>query len=211
MMDPLLKSAMEDLPLVAILRGIAPERAVDVGEILLSTGFSMIEVPLNSPDPFDSIRRLAEALGDRALIGAGTVLDEESARRVADAGGRLIVMPHGDVAVIRAAKDADCIAMPGFMTPTEAFAAIDAGADALKVFPAELVPPVGLKAMRAVLSPDMPLLPVGGIDAGNMDGYWAAGAKGFGLGSSLFKADYSDDEIAERADRLVAAMRALMK
>ena len=178
---------MERLPLVAILRGVEPDEVVAIGAELVDVGFAVIEVPLNSPEPFDSIGRLAAAFGDRALIGAGTVLTAAAVDRVAAAGGGLIVMPHADTAVIRAAKGAGLFAVPGFATPTEAFAALDAGADALKLFPAEAAPPAVLKAMRAVLPPAVPVLPVGGIRPETMAGYWEAGAAGFGLGSALYK------------------------
>lgn len=178
---------MERLPLVAILRGVEPDEVVAIGAELVDVGFAVIEVPLNSPEPFDSIGRLAAAFGDRALIGAGTVLTAAAVDRVAAAGGRLIVMPHADTAVIRAAKRAGLFAVPGFATPTEAFSALDAGADALKLFPAEAAPPAVLKAMRAVLPPAVPVLPVGGIRPETMAGYWEAGAAGFGLGSALYK------------------------
>jgi 2-dehydro-3-deoxyphosphogalactonate aldolase len=178
---------MERLPLVAILRGVEPDEVVAIGAELVDVGFAVIEVPLNSPEPFDSIGRLAAAFGDRALIGAGTVLTAAAVDRVAAAGGGLIVMPHADTAVIRAAKRAGLFAVPGFATPTEAFSALDAGADALKLFPAEAAPPAVLKAMRAVLPPTVPILPVGGIRPETMAGYWEAGAAGFGLGSALYK------------------------
>ena len=142
-----LGSWMERLPLVAILRGIDPGEAVAVGEALVDAGFAIVEVPLNSPSPLDSIARLSAALGDCALVGAGTVLTPEAVDGVAAAGGRLVVMPHADTAVIRAAKGAGLFAVPGFATPTEAFAALAAGADALKLFPAEAAPPAVLKAM----------------------------------------------------------------
>lgn len=178
---------MARLPLVAILRGIEPDQAVAVGEALLEAGFAIVEVPLNSPSPLDSIGRLATAIGDRALVGAGTVLTPAAVEQVASAGGRLIVMPHADITVIRAAKAAGLLAVPGFATPTEAFAALDAGADALKLFPAEAAAPPVLKAMLAVLPAGTRVLPVGGIRPETMAGYWQAGAAGFGLGSALYK------------------------
>ena len=146
-----------DPPLVAILRGLRPEEAVPIGEELLAAGFRILEVPLNSPDPFTSIARLAEALGDRALIGAGTVLSEGDVARLAAAGGRLCVMPHGDVAIIRAAKARGLVCLPGVATPTEAFAALAAGADGLKLFPAEALPPAVGRAWRAAAPAGPPL------------------------------------------------------
>ena len=204
-----LKSWMERLPLVAILRGIGPDEAVAVGEALVDVGFGIVEVPLNSPSPLDSITRLAAALGDRALVGAGTVLTPEAVGRVADAGGRLIVMPHADTAVVRAAKDAGLLAVPGFATPTEAFAALDAGADALKLFPAEAAPPAVLKAMLAVLPAGIPVLPVGGIRPETMAGYWQAGARGFGLGSALYKPGDAPATVRQKAVAFRQAFDAL--
>ena len=150
-------------PLVAILRGIKPGEAVEIGTVLVETGFTIIEVPLNSPEPYASIMRLAKRFGDKVLIGAGTVTDWEQVPKVADAGGRIIVMPHADERVVEAAKRRRLYVAPGFATPTEAFRMIDAGADAIKLFPAEANPPNVLKAMRAVLPAEIPILPVGGI------------------------------------------------
>lgn len=204
-----ISSWMQRLPLVAILRGVEPGEVVAIGAELVDVGFAVIEVPLNSPQPFDSIGRLAAAFGERALVGAGTVLTPEAVDRVADAGGRLIVMPHADTAVIRAAKRAGLFAVPGFATPTEAFAALDAGADALKLFPAEAAPPAVLKAMRAVLPPAVPVLPVGGIRPETMAGYWAAGAGGFGLGSALYKPGDAPATVRTKAVAFRQAMDAL--
>ena len=187
------------LPLIAILRGIRPDEAVPVGAALLAAGFVALEVPLNSPDPLATIAQLAEAFGERALIGAGTVLDPAQARQVGAAGGRLIVMPHGAPEVIAAAKAAGLLCIPGVATPTEAFAALAAGADALKLFPAEALAPPLVKAWRAVLPPEVWLLPVGGITPSILAPYLAAGANGFGLGSALYRAGMSAPEVAERA------------
>jgi len=156
-------------------------------------------VPLNSPQPMESIRRLAEALGDDYLVGAGTVMTVEQVQQVAAAGGRLIVMPHADTAVIRAAKDAGMVCVPGVATPTEAFAAIAAGADGLKLFPAEQASPKVLKAWRAVLPPLLPVLPVGGITPDTMAPWVAAGAQGFGIGSALYAPGVDAREIGQRA------------
>ena len=204
---PTFKDALAACPLVAILRGLKPEEALDIGAALVGAGFTIIEVPLNSPQPLDSIRILADAFGDRALIGAGTVLTPEDVAAVKAAGGQLIVMPHADLAVVRAAKAAGLVCTPGVATPTEAFAARAAGADALKLFPAEGIPPHLVKAWRAVLT-DIPLLPVGGIDTTNMAAYRAAGAEGFGIGSALFKPGKAMEAIAADAHALVAAARA---
>lgn len=201
--------AMARLPLVAILRGVRPEEAAGMGEALADAGFAIIEVPLNSPQPLDGIRRIVQAVGDRALVGAGTVLQAGQVAAVAEAGGRLIVMPHADPAVIRAAKSAGLACVPGFATPTEAFAALAAGADALKLFPAEASPPHVLKAMRAVIPGMVPILPVGGITPEAMAEYVRAGASGFGLGSALYKPGLTAAAVGERAERFVAAWRSL--
>ncbi|UJX45255.1 2-dehydro-3-deoxy-6-phosphogalactonate aldolase [Xanthobacter sp. YC-JY1] len=203
---PTFKDALAACPLVAILRGLKPEEALDIGAALVGAGFTIIEVPLNSPQPLDTIRILADAFGERALIGAGTVLTPEDVAAVKAAGGQLIVMPHADLAVVRAAKAAGLFCTPGVATPTEAFAARAAGADALKLFPAEGIPPHLVKAWRAVLT-DIPLLPVGGIDTTNMAAYRAAGAEGFGIGSALFKPGKAVEAIAADAHALVAAAR----
>lgn len=204
-----LAGAMQRLPLVAILRGVEPDDAVAIGEALVAAGFSMIEVPLNSPRPLDSIAALAAALGPRALVGAGTVLTQDQVAQVAAAGGRLIVMPHADIAVIGAAKRAGLVCVPGFATPTEAFAALKAGADALKLFPAEANPPQVLKAMRAVIPKEVAILPVGGINPEAMGEYLRAGATGFGLGSALYKPGMPALDVGRRADAFVNAWGAL--
>lgn len=195
---------LEQCPLVAILRGVEPEAVVGIGLALETAGFAIVEVPLNSPRPLDSIAGLADALGDRLLVGAGTVIEPDSVDDVVDAGGRLIVMPHADAAVVQRAKARGVIAVPGFATPGEAFAMLRAGADALKLFPAEAAPPKVLKAMRAVLPKDVPVLPVGGITPETMGGYVAAGANGFGLGSALYKPGDSASAVAEKAERFQA-------
>lgn len=201
-----LRQALAELPLVAILRGLAPENALPVGQVLIDAGFRIIEVPLNSPRPFESIGLLAKALGPRALVGAGTVLRTEDVVRVRDAGGGLIVMPHGDTAIIGEAKRLGMICVPGVATPTEAFAALGAGADGLKMFPAETMPPAVVKAWRAVFPPETLLLPVGGIAPERMAGYLAAGASGCGLGSALFAPDLTPAEVRERAQAFVGAL-----
>jgi 2-dehydro-3-deoxyphosphogalactonate aldolase len=200
---------LSPLPLVAILRGLVPEESVAIGRALVDAGFRMLEVPLNSPRPFDSIRRLVQSLGDDCLIGAGTVMTPQQVDEVAAAGGRLIVMPHADTAVIRAAKAAGLVCVPGVATPTEAFAAIAAGADGLKLFPAEQASPKVLKAWRAVLPPELPVLPVGGIAPDNMAPWIAAGAQGFGIGSALFAPGVDAAEIARRAQAFAQAWVAI--
>jgi 2-dehydro-3-deoxyphosphogalactonate aldolase len=194
-----LQEILTPLPLIAILRGVTPGKATAIGDALVGAGFVAIEVPLNSPEPLASIRVLADAFGARALIGAGTVRDPADVARIAAAGGRLIVMPHGDAAVIGAAKGRGLLCVPGVATPTEAFAALDAGADALKLFPAEALPPAMVKAWRAVLPKDVWLLPVGGIWPDSMAPYLAAGANGFGLGSALYKPTMTPAQIAVNA------------
>ena len=198
-------------PLVAILRGIKPGEALDIGTMLVETGFTIIEVPLNSPEPFASIVRLVKRLGDSALVGAGTVTDWEQVTKVADAGGRLIVMPHADERVVEAAKRRNLFVVPGFTTPTEAFRMINAGADAIKLFPAEANPPKVLKSLRAVLPKEALILPVGGITPHNMNDYWAAGANGFGLGSALYKPGMTTEQVAQSAAAFRAALHALPK
>ncbi|MGA0587793.1 2-dehydro-3-deoxy-6-phosphogalactonate aldolase [Dyella sp. KRB-257] len=200
---------LSPLPLVAILRGLLPEEAVAIGRALASAGLRVLEVPLNSPRPCDSIRRLVEALGDGCLVGAGTVMTPAQVDEVAAAGGRLIVMPHADATVIRAAKARGLVCVPGVATPTEAFAAIAAGADGLKLFPAEQAAPRVLKAWRAVLPPDLPVLPVGGITPDTMAPWIAAGAQGFGIGSALFAPGVDAAEIERRARRFADAWAAL--
>lgn len=200
-----LEQAIGDLPLIAILRGLEPSRAVGVAGTLVEAGFRVIEVPLNSPEPLCSIETLANSFADVALIGAGTVLTAPAVGDVANAGGRLIVMPHSDGEVISAAKYAGLACCPGVATPGEAFAALAAGADALKLFPAEAITPAVVKALRAVLPAEVGLFPVGGITPESMQAYRDAGASGFGLGSALFRPEFDDEEIAARARGFVQA------
>lgn len=199
------QSAFAQLPLVAILRGIRPDEVEAIALALYEVGFRIIEVPLNSPLPLESIARLARCMPEDAVCGAGTVLSAAAVRQVGDAGGQLIVMPHADPAVIDAAKSAGLVCVPGAATPTEAFRAADAGADALKLFPAELITPAVLWSMRAVLPASLPLLPVGGICSTNMRGYRLAGAAGFGLGSALYAPGLDAAAVTERARAFVRA------
>ena len=201
---------LTSLPLIAILRGVTPEQALAVGTALAEAGFRIIEVPLNSPQPLQSIGTLARELGDECLIGAGTVMSAAQVTEVADAGGKLIVMPHSDATVIRAAKSRGLQCAPGIATPTEAFAALAAGADALKLFPAELLGPAVLKALRAVFAKDVLFVPVGGITPHNMADYAAAGANGFGLGSALYKPGMSAAQVRANAAGFVNAWHDIM-
>jgi 2-dehydro-3-deoxyphosphogalactonate aldolase len=209
MMD--LDAAMAELPLVAILRGVRPDEAGEIGAALVEAGFRIIEVPLNSPEPFRSIEILSKRCGAHALVGAGTVMSPGAVGDVVAAGGELIVMPHSDPAVIGAAKAAGAWCLPGVGTPTEGFAALAAGADALKLFPGEALPPAVVKAWKAVFPPGVRFLPVGGIAPETMAGYVAAGAAGFGIGSALYQPGITAGEIAGRAGAFVAAWRNLRR
>ncbi|MEO1248247.1 MAG: 2-dehydro-3-deoxy-6-phosphogalactonate aldolase [Pseudomonadota bacterium] len=199
--------AFAHLPLIAILRGLRPENALAVAEALIEAEFRVIEVPLNSPNPFDSIEAMVEEFGDRAVIGAGTVLSKDDVRRTADAGGRLIVAPNLDADVAGAAKDGQLSYCPGVMTVTELFQADRLGADAVKLFPAEIIGPVGVKAMRSVVPKEIKLLPVGGVDPSKIGDYVAAGASGFGLGSALFKPDSKLTDIRAAASSFAKAAK----
>lgn len=193
-------------PLIAILRGIKPDEVEAIGDALVDAGFTLIEVPLNSPDPLDSISRLAQRLSGRAMVGAGTVLSEAEVTAVAETGGSLIISPNANPAVIAATAAQGLISLPGISTPTEAFAALEAGASALKLFPAEGSSPSVLKAVRAVLPKTLRILPVGGIAPDNMQPWRDAGAAGFGLGSALYKPGSTADQVAERAAAFIRAL-----
>ena len=205
----MLKQALVQNGLIAILRGLRPEEAPAVGDVLYKAGFRVIEVPLNSPQPYDSIRLLRQSLPADCLIGAGTVLTAQQVNLVKEAGGQVIVMPHSDPKVLHAAKEAGLFLSPGVATPTEAFAALDEGADVLKLFPAEQMSPAVVKAWLAVLPVGTVLIPVGGITPDNMKVFLDAGVKGFGLGSGLFKPGMSAADVAERADAYVRAWKQL--
>ncbi len=202
-------AAMARLPLVAILRGLTPAEAPAILEALLSQGFALIEIPLNSPDPFASIAAMRKLAPPEVFVGAGTVLRVADVERIAEAGGDLVVMPHADVAIVRAAKALGLVCLPGVATPTEAFAALGAGADGLKAFPAEMIAPAIVKAWRAVIPRDVPILPVGGIGPDSLAAYVAAGASGFGLGSALYRPGDSPQRVAGQAAAFVAAWRAI--
>jgi 2-dehydro-3-deoxyphosphogalactonate aldolase len=202
-----LSEALHACPLIAVLRWIGPEEVESVAEILVEAGFLLIEVPLNSPEPYTSIERLARRYGDQTLIGAGTVMSPDDVTRVGAAGARLIVMPHADVAVIRAASEHGFACFPGVATPTEGFAALAAGADGLKIFPAEAISPAVLKAWRAVFAKGIPLMPTGGITPQAMSDWVEAGASGFGVGGNLYARGRSLEEIRKRAIAFVEAWR----
>jgi 2-dehydro-3-deoxyphosphogalactonate aldolase len=197
--------ALARLPLVAILRGVAPAEVEPIGDALVEAGFTLIEVPLNSPDPFASIERLARRHGTHALIGAGTVLRVDDVARVADAGGRMVISPNTNTDVIAATAAAGMASLPGYFTPSEAFAALAAGATALKLFPAEAASPAVVKAQRAVLPRNVPLLIVGGVAPDTMTPWLDVGADGFGLGSALYKAGATAAQVGAAARAFTAA------
>lgn len=203
----ILAQAMAQLPLIAILRGLTPAEAPTIGEALVSSGFAIIEVPLNSPEPLHSIAALTRQF-PQTLIGAGTVLNAQQVKDVHAAGGRLVVAPNFNTAVVAQALALNMIVLPGVATPTEAFAALDAGAHGLKLFPAEMISPATVKALRAVLPKSAALMPVGGITPDNMTAYRAAGATGFGLGSALYAPGRSPAQVQEMAQAFVRAYRA---
>lgn len=193
-------------PLVAIIRGVTPAEAAAIGRSIFDGGIGIIEVPLNSPDPFSSIERIAAELGEEALVGAGTVLDPSDVARVRDCGGRLVVSPNTNVHVIRATVEAGLVSSPGFFTPSEAFVAIEAGAHALKLFPAESASPKVVKSLRAVLPKDIPLLVVGGVTPDSVRGWLDSGADGFGLGGGLYKPGQSAEQTLAKAQAYVEAI-----
>ena len=199
-----LAKALQTIPLVAILRGLIPAEALSVGQALADTGWSLIEVPLNSPQPLDSIAAMAQAF-PQALIGAGTVLSIRDVQNVHAAGGQLIVSPNFNPAVVHEAVRLGLVCLPGVMTASEAFAALEAGAAGLKIFPAEMITPAVVKALRAVLPPATVVLPVGGITLENMHSYLAAGASGFGIGSALYKPGMTAQQVCDNAIKFVAA------
>jgi 2-dehydro-3-deoxyphosphogalactonate aldolase len=202
--DPsLFRTTLAHAPLIAILRGITPAEVPDIGLALWEAGFRILEVPLNSPLPYQSIAALRAALPE-ALIGAGTVLSVAQVKAVQDAGGQLVIAPNFNAQVVQAAKEAGLLAIPGVATPSEAFAALAAGADAIKLFPAEMISPAAVKAMRAVLPAEALLLPVGGIGPSNVAAYFHAGANGFGMGSSLYAPGKSASAVQSVATDLIA-------
>jgi 2-dehydro-3-deoxyphosphogalactonate aldolase len=204
----MLKKAMSECGMIAILRGLKSDEAAAMGDVLYRAGFRVIEVPLNSPQPYDSIRILRDTLPEDCIVGAGTVLGVGQVDQVREAGGELVVMPHSDNDVIRAAKAAGMYAAPGVATLTEAFAALAAGADILKMFPAEQLGPHVVKAWRAVVASDIALVPVGGINPDSMANFLAAGASGFGLGSALYKPGMTTEQVARTAGVFISAWQA---
>ena len=203
----LLHRYLDQCPLVAIIRGVAPREAESIGDALYEAGIRIIEVPLNSPDPLSSIKRLATKFGDRVLVGAGTVLKADDVARVRDAGGRIIVSPDTNPGVISAAAAASLVSSPGYFTPSEAFAAVRAGANALKLFPAEAASPAVLKAQLAVIPKDIPVLAVGGIRPDNMRPWLDAGASGFGLGGGLYQPGQSPEDTLAKARAYVEGVK----
>jgi 2-dehydro-3-deoxyphosphogalactonate aldolase len=201
---------LKQMPLIAILRGITPTAGEKIAAVLVEAGFLIVEVPLNSPSPFATIELLAKRFGGKVVIGAGTVLDADDVDRLRDAGGTLVVMPHADAAIVARAKSLGLACVPGFATPTEAFRMIAAHADALKLFPAEGASPHVLKSMRAVLPTEVPILPVGSIGQESFETWWKAGARGFGIGSALYRVGDAPAVVAERARAQVAVMRLLV-
>ncbi len=200
------RTYLAECPLIAIIRGVTPDEVEAVGDAIYAAGIRIIEVPLNSPDPLDSISRLARRIGDKALIGAGTVLDTAQVADVQKAGGEIIVSPSTDLDVIAATAAAGMVSAPGFFTPSEGFAALKAGAHALKLFPAEAASPAVVKAQRAVLPKDVPLLVVGGVSATNMKPWLDSGANGFGLGSGLYAAGRDPADVGQRARAYVEGL-----
>ena len=196
-----------ECPLVAIIRGVRPQEVEEIGQALYDSGIRIIEVPLNSPEPLDSIGRLASLLGDRALIGAGTVLDVDQVAAVKKVGGQLVVSPCFDAAVVKATVAAGLVSCPGYFTPTEAFGAIAAGAHALKLFPAEAAPPAVVKAQRAVIPRSTPLLVVGSVTPDKMAGYFDSGADGFGLGGALYRPGQRAEQVLKQGRAFVEALR----
>jgi 2-dehydro-3-deoxyphosphogalactonate aldolase len=203
-----LNTWLERCPLVAILRGVQTAEAESICAALAQAGVCIVEVPLNSPNPLETISLLSRSFGSRMLIGAGTLTETSHVAQVADAGGKLIVTPHADTAIVRAAKAAGLIAVPGFFNPTEAFALLQAGADAIKLFPAEVLGPPMLKALRAVLPKGTNVIPVGGIGPDQIAPWTAAGASGFGIGTSIYKPGDDAHAVTAKAQALVAAVQA---
>lgn len=210
-MSTLLETWLSKVPVVAIIRGVQPDEAPEIGAAILEAGIGVIEVPLNSPQPFQSIENLSNSLGDRCVIGCGTLLNEEDAQRVANAGGQIAVTPNTDVTVIKRCIELGMIPMPGWATPSEAFAAYHAGARYLKLFPAGTYGAGHVKALRAVLPSDAKVLAVGGVGAHNAAEWLAAGVNGFGIGSEIYKAGRSATEVYQRSSEIVESIKATLE
>ena len=208
-MNNVLNKWLEEFPLIAILRGIHPEDCLAIGQGLFQIGFRLIEIPLNSPEPFESIQKLSLNLKGSAIVGAGTILQENQLELLSDSGGKLAVMPHVDLELIRKAKTLNLLCIPGVSTPTEALAALNAGADALKVFPAEMIVPKVLKAWKAILPKETLLIPVGGILPNSMESYIFAGANGFGLGSALYRPGLVVEDVLANAEDFLKCLKNL--
>jgi len=206
-----MKQFLDRCPLIAILRGVRPDEVIPICAALEAAGLAIVEVPLNSPQPLESIRLLAESFGDRLLVGAGTVMTPAQVEEIAGVGGRLIVTPHADPEIVRAAKRLGMAAAPGFFTPAEAFSLLNAGADAIKLFPAEGSNPAALRGMRAIFPSGTLVIPVGGIAPDNIGIWHEAGAAGYGIGSSIYKPGDTAEVVGRKAAALVAACRAAMK
>jgi len=206
-----LTTLIQQVPLIAVLRGVTPEQIIEVANIIIAAGFVCIEVTLNSPEPFVSINVLQQQFGQQVLIGAGTVLHPQQLLQAKKAGARMIVMPHCDPSLIRLAKKESLMCMPGVMTPSEALSAIAAGADALKLFPCEIITPHAISAMKAILPQDMPLIAVGGITPEKLLPYYQAGCAGFGLGSALFKTTFSLTQIEQNAQAFKTSWSNVLK
>lgn len=196
-----------EVPLTAILRGVRPHEILPVADSLYSAGVRIVEIPMNSPEPLESLRLLTDAYRDRMICGAGTVLDSQTVDAVAAAGGQIVVAPNTQLAVIRRAKERGLIPMPGFATPTEALVAYEGGATYLKLFPASASGPDFLKQLGAVLPADAAIIPVGGINAGNIQAWWKAGARGFGIGSELYRRGDTSERVFERALEIVETLK----
>ncbi len=206
-LDARFDAAFAECPLIAILRGLEPEHAEQTGQALIDAGFRIIEVPLNSPDPFDSISRLVKSFGHHALIGAGTVTQLDEVKELHRIGAAIAISPHADAEIVQATRQEGMVSVPGILSATEAFAAIRAGANALKLFPMEMIGTSGVKALRAVLPKALRLIAVGGVETTNIGSFSAAGCSGFGLGGSLFKPEDSLQSVASKAKALIAAFR----
>jgi len=204
-----LADAVADMPIIAIIRGVKPDEVLDIAEALYSAGVRLIEVPMNSPEPLESIAKLG-SMGDRIVYGAGTVLTPQVVDQVAERGGRIIVAPNTDTAVIRRSVERGLEPMPGFVTPSEAFTAISAGARYLKLFPASAFGFGYVKALKDVLPKEVVVQPVGGVNPGTVADWWAAGARGFGVGGDLYKPGFTPDEVHRRAVAMVEAVRPLL-